>query len=100
MGGEPQPANIILELRSSPFLRTERSSWTCHRIVPVVIDLFASGRPVKGGPACRFRRTFQPVRGYPGPIAAKPSVGFQRVPGERVMIVADAENSAETQHGV
>ena len=48
MGGEPQPANIILELRSSPFLRTERSSWTCHRIVPVVIDLFASGRPVKG----------------------------------------------------
>src|SRR5262249_20917980 len=54
--------------------------------------------PIPIAPLAVFRRALQFLGRKPGDIAAKLGVVFQRLPGQRIVIVAETEKSAEAKH--
>src|SRR5689334_1539590 len=73
--------------------------WFDHFVVVVVIERCPVGRPVIVLRAV-FRSTFQSVLADVGAVPAEFAVVSQHLPGHRVMFAADAEKTAEAQHGV
>src|SRR3979411_2006548 len=56
--------------------------------------------PVPGIVVAVLRRSFELIFGNDGAIAAKDGVVLQRLPGQGMVVVADPEETAETQDGV
>src|SRR3979490_321159 len=56
--------------------------------------------PVPGIVVAVLRRSFELIFGNAGAIAAKVGVVLQRLPGQGIVVVADPEETAETQDSV
>src|SRR4051794_31908007 len=68
----------------------------------VIVDGAGSGRivPIPRIVVAVFRRTLQLAFRYAGAIATEVGIVFQRLPGQRVMFIANAEESAKAEDGV
>src|SRR4051812_11905418 len=68
----------------------------------IVVDGAGAGRgaPVPGIVVPVFRRALELGFGYAGDVAAERGIVFQRLPRQRIMIVADAKEAAERQPGI
>jgi hypothetical protein len=73
-----------------------------ERSVIVVVDLAVAGAivPVPLAIAAVLGRTLQPISSEAGAVAAETCVVFQRRPRQRIVILADAEKSAERRYGI
>src|SRR4051812_247904 len=68
----------------------------------IVVDGAGAGciSPVPAVVVAISRRAFQLPQGDAGAIAAERGIVFQRLPGQGIVIVADAEEAAKAQDGV
>src|SRR5664279_830884 len=68
----------------------------------IVVDGAGAGSvpPVPAIVVAVFGRAFQLLLRDAGDVAAEIGIVFQRLPGQRVVVVADAQESTETQHRV
>src|SRR6185312_13272412 len=68
----------------------------------IVVDGAGPGRvtPVPGIVVTVVRRALELAFGHAGNVAAERGFIFQRLPGQRVVVVADTEKAAEGEYGV
>jgi hypothetical protein len=80
----------------------ERAPSGLDRNAIVVIDRTRAGRiaPIPGVIVAELRRALELRFGDSGDIAAEVGIVFQRLPGQRIVVVANPQKSTEAQHGV
>src|SRR5947199_225736 len=68
----------------------------------IIVDGAGAGGvgPVPAVVVAVSRRAFQLAQGDTGAIAAERGIVFQRLPGQGIVVVADAKESAKAQDGV
>src|SRR5205814_10611049 len=73
-----------------------------HRHAVVIIERTVARAiaPVPVSLVVKSRSTAKLVLGHPGPVATEPGIVFQRLPGQRIMIVAEAQEAAETENRI
>src|SRR5262249_33721412 len=77
-----------------------RPSHDGHAVIGVYRAVARGIAPVPVVVVAVFRRAAELVLGDAGDIAAEPRVVLQGLPRQRIVIVSDAEEAAEAEHGV
>src|SRR5262249_8075355 len=71
-----------------------------YAVVIVERAVACSFTPVPVGLVAVFRRAAKLFFGDAGPIAAEPCIVFQRLPWQRIVIIAEPQEPAETKNGI